>query len=78
MFLHSQVTVGSSKADGLFPFRDGSLVYQQVVWPWDNVITSSTLTLDSVLAEVSPGPLSPKAVLLKNYLLLKILEMVFF
>lgn len=56
MFLHSQVTVGSSKADGLFPFRDGSLVSQQVVWPWDNVITSSTLTLDSILAEALGTP----------------------
>lgn len=44
----SQVTVGTSKADGLFPSRDRDLAYQQVGRPWEQVITACPLPLDSV------------------------------
>lgn len=72
------------KVNGVFLSRDRGLAYQQVVWPWENVITSSPTTLDTILQRhwELPGTSQPQGCFIEESFTVEstrngILEMIF-
>lgn len=49
MLLHSQVIVVSPQSQWYFSLKDRVLAYRQLVWLWENALTASAGTFDTLL-----------------------------